>query len=370
MTTTYPFIVTDEQINITIKGVPHSYADHEREYTQIVEAIKSPQNQDEAIARIGDRAASVAEYVGAVTQLQVRGNELYFGDEIVTGKLARRVMDMMAKGFPVEPLALFIENLYQNPSYRVVQKMWDFMEYGKLPVTPDGHFLAYKRVKYGTIDGKKVLVDCHSGKICNEVGQIVKMDRRKVNEDPEQTCSYGLHACSHEYLKSFSGDATVTVKINPANVVAIPVDYNHTKLRCSEYEVIEQLPETVRQKRHLSEKPVMDRFTDVVRPITEEFVNRENPEIDHDDEDGAMATTDRWHIHVGTLDVGAPHPGAIGRWNSWQQIASPALSYDSRARARHTGVYQAEKTARATGPAPFGKKYVARVYDALNRKYL
>jgi hypothetical protein len=55
------------------------------------------------------------------------------------------------------------------------------------------------------------------------------------------TCSTGLHFCSEGYLNSFGGERTVIVKINPADVVSIPSDYNDAKGRACRYEVIGEL---------------------------------------------------------------------------------------------------------------------------------
>ena len=66
------------------------------------------------------------------------------------------------------------------------------------------------------------------------------MPRNQVMDDPNVTCAAGLHFCSIEYLNSMWGHNghTMIVKINPADVVSIPVDYNNSKGRCCRYEVI------------------------------------------------------------------------------------------------------------------------------------
>jgi hypothetical protein len=77
----------------------------------------------------------------------------------------------------------------ENPSYRAVNELYGFLEKNRLPITPDGHFLAYKKVR----DDYK---DIHSGTMDNSVGKIVEMERNQVNDDKNQTCSSGLHFCS------------------------------------------------------------------------------------------------------------------------------------------------------------------------------
>jgi hypothetical protein len=64
--------------------------------------------------------------------------------------------------------------------------------------------------------------------------------RNCVDEDPDRTCSHGLHVCSFDYLPHFShaNGHVVVCKVNPADVVAIPRDYNNTKMRVCRYEVV------------------------------------------------------------------------------------------------------------------------------------
>ena len=127
-----------------------------------------------------------------------------------------------------------MENLMSNPSHRSVQELYGFLEKGELPITPDGHFLAYKKVRGD-------YTDCHTGKMDNSVGKVLEMERNAVDDDKDRTCSSGLHFCSKSYLANFGGERTVIVKINPRDVVSIPSDYNNAKGRTCRYEVIGEL---------------------------------------------------------------------------------------------------------------------------------
>jgi hypothetical protein len=123
-----------------------------------------------------------------------------------------------------------------NPSKRAVEELYGFLEKGNLPLTPDGYFLAYKKVRAD-------FRDCHTGTMDNSVGQTVEMERNAVDDDQNRTCSTGLHFCSKEYLSHFGGhdSRTVILKINPRDVVSIPTDYNNAKGRACRYEVIGEL---------------------------------------------------------------------------------------------------------------------------------
>ena len=104
----------------------------------------------------------------------------------------------------------------------------------RLPVTIDGHFLAYKKVR----DNYK---DCHTGKFNNHPGETVRMPRSEVDADRTVTCSRGLHVCSGGYLSNFGGTRTMLVKVHPKNVVSVPIDYKNSKMRLCEYYVVKEL---------------------------------------------------------------------------------------------------------------------------------
>ena len=150
------------------------------------------------------------------------------------GTLVDRMVDMHQEGFDVEPLARFLANLNQNPDFRAVNELYGFLEASSLSITKDGHFVAYKMVS----DDYK---DTYTGKMDNSVGMTVSMARNKVNNDKERTCSEGLHFCGRGYLGQYPGNRTLVLKIDPADVVSIPVDYNNHKGRCCKYTVIGEL---------------------------------------------------------------------------------------------------------------------------------
>jgi hypothetical protein len=130
-----------------------------------------------------------------------------------------------------------MENLMTNPSKRAVDELYGFLEKNSLPITPDGHFLAYKKVRNDYLD-------IHSGTMDNSVGKIVEMERNEVDDNKDRTCSSGLHFCSQDYLPHFgngSDNRVVILKINPRDVVSIPSDYNNAKGRACRYEVVGEI---------------------------------------------------------------------------------------------------------------------------------
>lgn len=223
----FPYLIQGKNIVVVIGNTPHTISSSHISYEKIKEAIKN--NDWDTVQDVIEPKKVVLNY--GAGNVAIQGDKLFWkGNELHTS-LAARLIDMYQEGFPIEPMINFMENLMTNPSKRAVDELYKFLEKGNLPITPDGHFLAYKKVRG---DFK----DCHTGTMDNSVGQVVEMERNQVDDRSENTCSSGLHFCSKEYLNHFSGEHTMILKINPRDVVSIPTDYNDSKGRACRYEVI------------------------------------------------------------------------------------------------------------------------------------
>ncbi len=226
----YPFIIQGNNVVVVIDNKPHTISKTHITYQKVVDAIKA--GDWETVKDTIEPKKIVLEY--GKGNVEVQGDKLFWKGKEFHNALSARMIQMLQDGFPVEPLVNFMENLMQNPSYRSVQELYGFLEKNNLPITSDGHFLAYKKVR-------KDYKDCHSGTMDNSIGKIVEMERHEVDDNANNTCSNGLHFCSKEYLNHFGGERTVIVKINPKDVVSIPTDYDFSKGRACRYEVIGEL---------------------------------------------------------------------------------------------------------------------------------
>lgn len=226
----YPYLIQGSNIVVVIGNKSHTISKTNITYQKVLDAIKT--EDWDSLPDIIEPKKVVLNY--GQGNVSIQGETLFWkGKELNTG-LSVRMIEMLQEGFPIEPMVNFMENLYKNPSKRAVTELYGFLEKGNLPITPDGYFLAYKKVRAD-------YTDCHTGKFDNSVGQVVEMERHDVDDNKDNTCSSGLHFCSMSYLSSFGGERTVIVKINPADVVSIPSDYNDAKGRTCRYEVIGEL---------------------------------------------------------------------------------------------------------------------------------
>lgn len=233
MSNAVPFLLQGKNIILVVDGKSHTVTkDTHMNYGKIVEALKAS-DWDALRDLIEPKKAIINFGKGYVT---IDGDVVKWKGNPFHNALSTRMIEMYQEGFPIDPMIRFMERLMANPSKRSVDQVYGFLEKNNLPITEDGYFLAYKKVRE---DYK----DIHSGTISNHIGAIVEMERNLVDDNPDSTCSSGLHFCSESYLDHFgnSDQPVMILKIDPADVVSIPSDYNGAKGRCSKYEVIAQV---------------------------------------------------------------------------------------------------------------------------------
>lgn len=170
-----------------------------------------------------------------VGKAEVRDGTVFVNDVPVHNVIAERIISLVSRGFPVDPILRFLELVLQNPNAKAQLELYDFLSNRNLPLTEDGHFLAYKRVRDDWLD-------IYSGTIDNSVGRVVEIPREQVDSNRERHCSSGLHVGALDYVRTYgSGGHVVIVKVNPMDVVSVPTDCSFQKLRTCRYEVLREL---------------------------------------------------------------------------------------------------------------------------------
>lgn len=222
-------IVGPTFVTIMMDGTTHTIQNDHANYAAIREALKAKDHV--LVEKLVNVAKSIETFVSG--KVAVKGDKVFYGEFEVKGSIVHRIISMLREGFDAQPMILFLENLMQNPSKRAVDELYGFLEATALPITDDGCFLAYKKVNNN-------YMDFYSGTMDNSIGKVLEMPRNQVNDNKDETCSYGLHFCSLSYLPAYHGGdgRVVIVKINPRDVVSIPSDYNNAKGRTCRYEVV------------------------------------------------------------------------------------------------------------------------------------
>lgn len=280
----FPYILQGNNIMIVVDNKAFNISNTHITYAKVLEAIRK---QDwNAVREVIEPAKMIVQFSkGHVT---IKDDCLFWQGAPLHNALATRTIQMLQEGFNIEPMVAFMENLMKNPSHRSVTELYGFLEKNNLPITPDGHFLAFKRVRADYLD-------VHSGTMANSIGKIVEMPRNQVNDNKDETCSAGLHFCSKDYLAHFGGARIVIVKINPADVVSIPSDYNDAKGRACKYEVVGELED-------VSDLGIDNTFE---ASVDSRWSHRPDHFVDEGDETGDETGDEDWD-NINSLPIGMP----------------------------------------------------------------
>lgn len=223
------FIKTAKALTVVINGKPFNVSQDHPSFEEICEELKKGSSASSALLLelIDVTAVLNGKTFGKVT---VSEDKVFYAGRPVGSALTERIVTMLREGYDIEPWALFMDNVYKNPAEYAREELFLFLESGNLPITPDGHFLAFKNVRSD-------MRSHYDGKTLHTIGKALEMPREAVDPVRDRTCSSGLHFCSQSYLGQYhsNGGLTLIVKINPADVVSIPSDYNNTKGRAWRY---------------------------------------------------------------------------------------------------------------------------------------
>ncbi len=233
MATQVNWAITDQNVVVNYRGESHIVRKTDALAERLIRAIK--ENRLSEIPGLVSAAARIKTFSKGA--FEVQDGRVMVNGVAAPEVLSNKIIRFSNEGLPFQPLLAFAAKLQENPSFRAVNELYQFLEKNDHPITESGNFIAYKRVKG---DFK----DIHSGTMDNSVGRTVEVPRNQVDEDSNRTCSYGLHVANWDYAHTQFGssqrdsDVMLEVEVNPADVVAIPADYNQSKMRCCRYNVL------------------------------------------------------------------------------------------------------------------------------------
>jgi hypothetical protein len=178
----------------------------------------------------------------------VKGRVVIKGEHLPEA-LSRRLIQLVNVGASTKPLQAFWENLRKNPRADSKEDLYKFLEANHVPITPDGYFIAYRKVRSNFKDG-------HTGTMDNSPGRTVKMPRKDVDPNRNNSCSTGLHVAGFGYAQSFSGSILLDVKVNPRDVVTVPTEYKNDKIRVCRFQVLGVHEREVEYKEQVLRKKI------------------------------------------------------------------------------------------------------------------
>jgi|TARA_R110000851_G_scaffold332569_1_gene509082 hypothetical protein len=265
-----PSIITDTSIVIVIDNKPFTIKAGNSNFVAVRDELKKGDKMSvDRLKQLLDVEKAVTAYSNGAVSVK-DGVVTHQGSE-VNGVVVTRILNFMRDGLDHKPLVAFLDRLLANDSRRAVEELYTFLEHKHMPITPEGHFIAYKGVgadfySHTGGDASKLLQGTADarGRINNAIGETIEVVRNYVDDNANRGCSAGLHAGSYEYANGFMGSGhLMLVQIDPADVVSVPTDCSCQKLRATKYKVVAEIQPT--------------------GPLTDEFTSSYNDDYDSDD---------------------------------------------------------------------------------------
>lgn len=229
-------LITDSGILLFLDGKQFQIAQDHPNFTLIKGKLSA--RDYSGLTELMDVRAAVRKWLGLNPRFTLTDDRLALDGEKFTDEVTDKVLRMIDAGNDPQALFNFLTKVRKNPSATAQKELLLFAVANDFMIHADGDILAYKAVRG---DYK----DIHSGTFLNAVGCVVEVPRHTVDDRREVTCSHGLHFAAYEYALGFGGGRgewhLMVIKLNPADVVSIPNDYNNQKGRCSRYEVIAEI---------------------------------------------------------------------------------------------------------------------------------
>lgn len=180
-------------------------------------------------------------------RVTVKSGKVFWDNQPVHNALTEQVVRFIKDGQEdFGPLVAFFEKVQDNPNEHSREQLYDWLNIHDFTILPNGNFVGYKGVRvngdsYESISHGNAISNGieYTGAIPNPLGAIVEMPRDQVQHNPSEGCSTGLHVGTWKYASEFAQGAVLKVEVNPRDVVSVPTDCGHQKLRTCRYTVLE-----------------------------------------------------------------------------------------------------------------------------------
>lgn len=252
--------ITDETVSILLDGRMRVLDKSHANFSAVIKLLKKinnasagksifagdPKKRVEKLTNKLRDLIDIPQFIEKATagRVTVTDKGVLFNGAPIHNTVAKQIMRLLNAGHDVTPLANFLDKVMDNPNGEIAEELYQWIESSKhISFAPDGDFFAYKKVAG---DYSSIHPGPNGEKVYNRLGTTVSEPREVVDADRNRTCSRGLHFCSFDYLDRYGhgGEERVVItKINPADVVAIPTDYNYTKGRACKYDIVAEVPE-------------------------------------------------------------------------------------------------------------------------------
>jgi hypothetical protein len=235
-----PHIISERSVTVIV-DYPKSITTEHLNYKQVVDMLTKDQVTD--VNKLLDMMEPIKELKSAIgssrfnfdadhVSMTIQNREFVLPEE-----LAKEVLRVYRSEGNLRPLERFVYKLSQNPDKYIHEQLFPFIQVAGLALTQSGNFLAYKRIREN-------FTDIRTGSMDNSPGATPEEPRFACDSDPYNTCSKGLHFAAWSYLGWYADaeyNRTVIVEVDPADIVAVPMDHNRMKGRAWKYHILKEV---------------------------------------------------------------------------------------------------------------------------------
>jgi len=234
----WDYTLTKNELTIFCDGEPRSITKGYPKFNRFKRTLIEEDFSDTILEEYYD-LLNLSKFVETFSEGNLTVNheqgKVFYGSFEIKNSITDRMMGMLSNQENVKPLVRFLDKLLMNPKEGIVNELYSFLQHNDINISEEGDIIGFRSVR-------KDWTDFRTGEMDNSIGTVVTMPRHLVDDNPEITCSSGLHVAAFEYASTFGNNARLLkVKVNPSDVVSIPVDYNGQKMRCCKFEVLEEV---------------------------------------------------------------------------------------------------------------------------------
>jgi len=248
----YNLIANDlmKTASMVIHGKLRTITSEHPNFAEVIGELLKPEASEDRVSELLDIEKAINKTFEKISdRISIKNGEVYLDNDPLNNTLFDAILQAHKEENreDAETLAFFFENLAENPSTDSRNQLYDWIAHHGLAITEDGYIYAYKGVRedYRSIHSGKAIINGEefNGHVPNLVGSQIEMPRSQVTANPGIGCSQGLHAGTFNFANSFKGNdgKILLVIINPRDVVSVPRDSSHQKIRCARYTILEEV---------------------------------------------------------------------------------------------------------------------------------
>lgn len=180
------YLIFSHAMSVVVKGKTYTVKKEDAKYTEALDLALN--DNEEELYRLLNVTNVIAEDLG----IEINNGLVTYNGESIPKALNRMIIAMHEQRLTnIQPLVNFWNKLKLNPSYRPLNFLSDFIEANNVVINENGNLILYKIV--ARTKQPDVFLDLYTGKFEHRFGVPLSMPRNKVDDNIDNTCSYGLN---------------------------------------------------------------------------------------------------------------------------------------------------------------------------------